>query len=224
IRVSAGDEKIGLNVAEHGASTELHSLLETMIAHEKGDNTSRAEVDDFTEAGIVGYQYNRVLDAQEVLLSDVKDRELRYRSIMDNVMDAIITINLEGRIEDFNLGAVHLFGYLNHEVIGQNINLLIPPLHQSLQHKYSEGDLNPQLVRAIGSRQEIVAQRQDGSTFPAELAVSSVVLADREIFTGIIQDISERKEYERSLNEARKRAEAASDAKSEFLANMSHEI
>ncbi|KAA0141029.1 ammonium transporter [Gimesia chilikensis] len=224
IRVSAGDEKIGLNVAEHGASTELHSLLETMIAHEKGDSSSRAEVDDFTEAGIVGYQYNRVLDAQEVLLSDVKDRELRYRSIMDNVMDAIITINLEGRIEEFNLGAEHLFGYLNHEVIGQNINLLIPPLHQNLQHKYSEGDLNPQLVRAIGSRQEIVAQRQDGSTFPAELAVSSVVLADREIFTGIIQDISERKEYERSLNEARKRAEAASDAKSEFLANMSHEI
>ena len=224
IRVSAGDEKIGLNVAEHGASTELHSLLETMIAHEKGDNSSRAEVDDFTEAGIVGYQYNRVLDAQEVLLSDVKDRELRYRSIMDNVMDAIITINREGRIEEFNLGAEHLFGYLNHEVIGQNINLLIPPLHQSLQHDYSEGDLNPQLVRAIGSRQEIVAQRQDGSTFPAELAVSSVVLADREIFTGIIQDISERKEYERSLNEARKRAEAASDAKSEFLANMSHEI
>lgn len=224
IRVSVEDEKIGLNVAEHGASTELHSLLETMIAHENGDNSSRAETDNFTEAGIVGHQYNRVLDAKEILISDVKDRELRYRSIMDNVMDAIITINLEGRIEEFNLGAEHLFGYLNREVMGQNINLLIPPLHQNIQHEYAEGDLNPQLVRAIGSRQEIVAQRNDGSTFPAELAVSSVVLADREIFTGIIQDISERKEYERSLNEARKRAEAASEAKSEFLANMSHEI
>lgn len=224
IRVSAEDEKIGLNVAEHGASTELHSLLETMVAHEKGENALRADVDNFTEAGIVGHQYNRVLDAQELLLSDVKDRELRYRSIMDNVMDAIITINPEGVIEEFNLGAEHLFGYLNHEVTGNNINLLIPPLHQKVQYEYSEGELNPQLMRAIGARQEIVAQRKDGSTFPAELAVSSVVLADREIFTGIIQDISERKEYERSLNEARKRAEAASEAKSEFLANMSHEI
>tara|TARA_R110002111_G_scaffold117466_3_gene179508 strand:+ start:6129 stop:9128 length:3000 start_codon:yes stop_codon:yes gene_type:complete len=224
IRVSAEEEKIGLNVAEHGASTELHSLLETMIAHEKGNNASRAAVDNFTEAGIVGHQYNRVLDAQEMLLSNVKDRELRYRSIMDNVMDAIITINPEGKIEEFNLGAEHLFGYLNHEVIGNNVNLLIPPLHQKIQYEHSEGELNPQLMRAIGARQEIVAQRKDGSTFPAELAVSSVVLADREIFTGIIQDISERKEYERSLNEARKRAEAANEAKSEFLANMSHEI
>jgi len=224
IRVSEEEEKIGLNVAEHGASTELHSLLETMVAHEKGENTLRADDDQFTEAGIVGHQYNRVLDAQEVLLSDAKDRELRYRSIMDNVMDAIITINSEGVIEEFNLGAEHLFGYLNHEVTGNNINLLIPPPHQKVQYEYSEGELNPQLMRAIGARQEIVAQRKDGSTFPAELAVSSVVLADREIFTGIIQDISERKEYERSLNEARKRAEAASEAKSEFLANMSHEI
>lgn len=224
IRVSEEEEKIGLNVAEHGAPTELHSLLETMVAHEKGENTLRADDDQFTEAGIVGHQYNRVLDAQEVLLSDAKDRELRYRSIMDNVMDAIITINSEGVIEEFNLGAEHLFGYLNHEVTGNNINLLIPPPHQNVQYEYSEGELNPQLMRAIGARQEIVAQRKDGSTFPAELAVSSVVLADREIFTGIIQDISERKEYERSLNEARKRAEAASEAKSEFLANMSHEI
>ena len=224
LRVTASDEKIGLNVAEHGASTELHSLLETMIAHEKGDNQSRADVDNFTEAGIVGYQYNRVLDAQEILLSDVKDREVRYRSIMDNVMDAIITIDLEGKIEEFNRGAEYLFGYYNHEAIGKSIDLLIPPLHQKIQHEYSSGELNPQLVRAIGSRQEIVAQRSDGSTFPAELAVSSVLLADREIFTGIIQDISERKDYERSLNEARKRAEAASEAKSEFLANMSHEI
>ncbi|WP_339688255.1 ammonium transporter [Gimesia maris] len=224
IRVSVSDEKIGLNVAEHGASTELHSLLETMISHEKGNKQSRADVDNFTEAGIVGYQYNRVLDAQEILLSDVKDREVRYRSIMDNVMDAIITIDLEGKIEEFNRGAEYLFGYYNHEAIGKSIDLLIPPLHQKIQHKYSSGELNPQLVRAIGSRQEIVAQRNDGSTFPAELAVSSVLLADREIFTGIIQDISERKDYERSLNEARKRAEAASEAKSEFLANMSHEI
>ena len=224
IRVSAEDEIIGLNVAEHGASTELHSLLETMMAHEKGNNASRAAVDDFTEAGIVGHQYNRVLDAQEILLSDVKDRELRYRSIMDNVMDAIITINPEGKIEEFNLGAERLFGYHNHEVIGNNVSLLIAPLHQNVPFDFSEGELNPQLMRAIGTRQEIVAQRKDGSTFPAELAVSSVVLADRKIFTGIIQNISERKEYERSLNEARKRAETANEAKSEFLANMSHEI
>ncbi|QDT94788.1 ammonium transporter [Gimesia aquarii] len=224
IRVTVEEEKIGLNVVEHGASTELHQLLKTMVANEKGENALRADIDSFSEAGIVGYQYNRVLDAQEMLLANVKDRETRYRSIMDNVIDAVITINPRGFIEEFNLGAEQLFGYQNHEAIGKNIDLLIPLKQEQRQDKNTIDALNPELRKAIGGRQEIIAQRKDGSTFPAELALSSVVLADRNIFTGIIQDISKRKEYEKSLNEARYKAEAANQAKSEFLANMSHEI
>ncbi|QDU06874.1 ammonium transporter [Gimesia aquarii] len=224
IRVTVEEEKIGLNVVEHGASTELHQLLKTMVANEKGENALRADIDSFSEAGIVGYQYNRVLDAQEVLLANVKDRETRYRSIMDNVIDAVITMDPRGFIEEFNLGAEQLFGYQNHEAIGKNIDLLIPPQQEQRQDKNTIDALNPELRKAIGARQEIIAQRKDGSTFSAELALSSVVLADRNIFTGIIQDISKRKEYEKSLNEARYKAEAANQAKSEFLANMSHEI
>src|SRR5207302_8342841 len=71
---------------------------------------------------------------------------------------------------------------------------------------------------------EVVGRRKDGSTFPVDLAVSEVQLGDRRLFTGIVRDITERKEAERALVAAKEAAEAASRAKEHFLSVLSHEL
>ena len=76
LRVTAEEEEMGLNVVEHGASTELHDLVLTMIENANGDTSRRAAADPYTDAGVIAGQYNRVLDAND----DARDQLVSYAS------------------------------------------------------------------------------------------------------------------------------------------------
>ncbi|MGE0471283.1 MAG: PAS domain S-box protein [Nitrospira sp.] len=168
----------------------------------------------------------------------VLKKEAQLRAIVDNAVDGIITIDERGTIESFNPAAERLFGYTADEMIGQNVRRLMPELSQSEDDGYLDrcGRTGHAKVSGIGS--EIVGLRKDGSTFPGDLAFSEMRLGDRRYFTGMVRDITERKEVERKLEQSafewecqnielvavHKQALAATKAKTEFLASMSHEI
>ena len=80
-------------------------------------------------------------------------------------------------------------------------------------------------TRKLGKRVEVPALRSDGSTIPVELAITPHILEDgSQAFTAYLRDITERREYEEALRDAKSQAEASARAKESFLANMSHEI
>ena len=165
-------------------------------------------------------------------------QEARVRAIVDHAMDGIFTIDERGTIESFNPAAERLFDYTAAEVIGQNVKALMPEFSQS-RHDGCQArhhQTGPSKVIATGS--EIVGLRKNGSTFLGELSISEMRLDDHRSFTGIVRDITERKEVERKLEQSafewecqnielmavHEQALAATKAKSEFLASMSHEI
>lgn len=149
----------------------------------------------------------------------------RLQAIVDTAVDAIITIDGIGTIADFNRSAERLFGYRASEVVGQNINMLMPEPYHSEHDGYLLRYQMTGETKIIGKGREVKAQRKDGSVFPIRLSVGKVELANREpLFVGLIADISARVNLEVSLREAAQRAEAAAEAKGQFLANMSHEI
>ena len=152
------------------------------------------------------------------------DEELKTRTVLDNVVDAIITIDQEGIIQSFNQGAKTLFQYDDHEVLGQNIKMLMPDPDRSQHDEYLKRYLSTKTPHIIGMNRELVALKKDGTEFPIDLAVSQVNLHDRVVFAGVIRDISQRKEFESALIEAKQLADDANQSKSDFLANMSHEI
>ncbi len=136
---------------------------------------------------------------------ELRQAEERMRSVVDHVIDGIITIDERGRIDSFNPAAERLFGYGRAEVIGRNVNMLMPEPYHGEHDGYIRSYLTTGQARIIGIGREVVGKRKDGSTFPMELAVSEFHLGDRRYFTGIVRDITERKRSLTALQESEER-------------------
>jgi PAS domain S-box-containing protein len=117
----------------------------------------------------------------------LQDNETRLRTILETAADGVITVDERGLITSFNRTAEQTFGYLRDEVIGQPVTLLLPGA--------SPGDVVA-AFRLAGGGQEVLGRRQDGTTFPMELAVSEARLGERTVLTGFARDITARKQIE----------------------------
>ncbi|RAV76528.1 PAS domain-containing sensor histidine kinase, partial [Aerococcus loyolae] len=131
----------------------------------------------------------------------VREREARLSSILETVPDAIVIIDDGGLIESFSPAAERLFGYSFNEVVGKNIKMLMPAPYHEEHDGYLARYLATGEKRIIGLGRVVVGRRQDGSTFPMELAVGEIVVGQKRLFTGFIRDITERQSTERRLQE-----------------------
>ena len=151
-------------------------------------------------------------DISETVLyrKQVRDSEARTRAIVDTVIDGIVTIDQKGAIETFNPAAQRLFGYDADEVIGHNVKILMPEPYHGEHDGYLQNYHDTGVAKVIGIGREVIGQRKDGSTFPMELAVGKMEVGGTRMFTGIVRDITERKQAEK--------------LKTEFISTVSHEL
>ncbi|WP_197490399.1 hybrid sensor histidine kinase/response regulator [Halothiobacillus diazotrophicus] len=148
----------------------------------------------------------------------------RISTILDTVVDGIITVNSAGIIETFNPAAERIFGYSSREAIGQNLSQFIARRVGDNPDMKPNDLITPDDVRIGNNEQEYVGRRKDSTEFPMTFSISEMVIGTDRYFTGIIQDITTRKRAEQVLIEAKERAELANQAKDSFMATMSHEI
>ncbi len=171
----------------------------------------------------IGTQLGRVLERKRGELAR-EESDARIRGIVETAADAIISINEKGNIQSFNSAAERMFGYSVQEIMGKNVSLLMPSPYQEEHDGYLQRYLDGAPSTIFGRARELAGKRKDGQVFPMELSVSEIIVGSRRTFTGIVRDISDRKQHEQELQEAKERAEMAATAKAQFLATMSHEI
>lgn len=123
----------------------------------------------------------------------VSQAEARHRSVLENVIDGIITIDHQGTVQSFNSAAERIFGYKPDEVIGNNVNMLMPEPYYSQHDSYLANYMRTGVAKIMGVGREVVGRRKDGSTFPMNLAVGQFQLGEQRLFTGVVRDITERK-------------------------------
>ena len=140
----------------------------------------------------------------------LRESEERIRAIVDNVVDAIITIDDSGIILSTNHAAERIFGYLEGELIGQNVSILAAEPHRSAHDRYLANYMTTGEAKIIGRMREFEGRRKNGRQFPLELAISEVKLGEEQLFVGIIRDITARKEMDQM--------------KQEFVSTVSHEL
>ncbi|MET0535382.1 MAG: response regulator [Steroidobacter sp.] len=139
-----------------------------------------------------------------------RDRAARLNSTLDNVVDAIITINESGSIESWSKSAERLFGYATEEVLHRNVKYLMPDQHAFVLDGYLRNHMTTGEQRALGTRRQVEALHKDGRKIPVEVGLSEMFIGSRRLFVAIVRDISERLEIDRM--------------KSGFVSTVSHEL
>lgn len=140
----------------------------------------------------------------------LRESESRMRAILDSAMDAIITIDVSGKIESINPAAMRLFGYSEREMVGKNVSMIIPGPHRDQHQGYIEKFLETHKRKLVGIPREFNAVRKDGLIFPIEIALSDIRVNNKRLFTAILHDLSER--------------HRADKMKNEFISTVSHEL
>ncbi len=135
--------------------------------------------------------------------------ERRKAAILETALDAIITIDLESKILEFNPAAEAMFGHVAAEAIGKPLDdLIVPPSlrakHRRGMERYRATSEGP----VLGKRIELTGMRADGSEFPVELAIVPITMGDTTIFTGHVRNLTERKRAEEELQQTREELES----------------
>jgi PAS domain S-box-containing protein len=130
---------------------------------------------------------------------DVHDREERLQAILNTAIDAIITIDHHGIIQSVNSATERMFGYAAHEMLGQNVTMLMASPDREAHDGYMARYLQTGERHILGISREVQARRKDGSIFPTELAVNET--KDLKLYTGIHRDLTQRKQLEREVVE-----------------------
>jgi PAS domain S-box-containing protein len=139
-------------------------------------------------------------DAVSQRTQALREKHDHLEAIWNSAFDAIITIDIQGMIETANRAAEKMFGYAKSEMIGRNVKLLMPSPYREEHDGYLRHYRQTGQARILNTPRELVARRKDGTTFPIDLSVTQVDHSD--YYTGVIRDISERKELQQHVLES----------------------
>jgi Amt family ammonium transporter len=205
LRISVEDEYKGLNVTEHGATTELIDLLRVMEEQERtADLSRRAPEEPFTEVGQIAKLYNRVLDSLERATA-------RASAIVRDMRDAVLTLAPTGVVMSLNPAAQHLFGKTENELRGTLLQTLlyadandprsmdlIQRLHTVQQHA---GDLDAEILECLA--------RTASGPCPVEVTFGKAMDHEEGFLTAVIRDVRTRRQALDQLYAEKRLAEFA---------------
>jgi PAS domain S-box-containing protein len=140
----------------------------------------------------------------------LSEREARLRNMFEHAADGLITINTRGIVQSYNPACEKLFGYRADEVVGRNVSMLMPEPYHSEHDGYLTNYMLTGEAKIIGIGREVEGRRKDGTLFPMDLSISEFRSGGEILFSGVVRDITQRKQIERM--------------KSEFISVVSHEL
>ncbi len=193
--------KTGIENINEEKFTDKHGIIHTVETRKK------SYLDKKGNKILVGIIHD--ITGLKQVENALRESEEKFRTITTSAQDAIIIIDQQGKINLWNKSAERIFGYKKQEVIGETVHGLLMP------GKYDFNEVVKGFKRfrkegsgsVIGKTQELVARKKNGEEFSVELSLSSIELKGKWHAVGIVRDITERKEMENSLREAKEHLE-----------------
>lgn len=120
----------------------------------------------------------------------LQEREVRLNSIFNNTFDAMVIINKQGLIQQINQATQTMFGYNKDELIGKNVNILVPRPHHDNHDNYIKNYKKEQHSTVINSERDLFGQHKSGQLIPISLVITKMVIHDELFFIGTVRNIS----------------------------------
>jgi PAS domain S-box-containing protein len=146
--------------------------------------------------------YGRDITERKLAAQALRDQTARLHAIVDTAVEGIIIIDDRGIMQTVNPAVQKIFDYAPEEMVGQNVNKLMPEPYHSQHEGYIGRYLRTGERRIIGIGREVQGRRKDGSVFPLDLSVAEIIIDGQRMFTGMLRDISQRKKAEEELKNA----------------------
>lgn len=204
--LASGREAAGIEVRivlPNGETRLLHTLGRTVL-----DST--------------GHIVRVVGTSQDITERSKADQ--KFKALLESAPDAIIIVKYDGSITLVNSQAEKIFGYQREELLGKDIEILVPERFRSRHPGHRTDFFKDPRARPMGGGLDLAGRRKDGKEFPLEISLSPLETDEGTLAMAVIRDTTDRKRVERELNDAKEEAERANRAKSEFLSRMSHEL
>lgn len=212
------DEIIGHSILVSVEKERVGEWKEAMNRLGRGEDVEQIETECLSKDGRrvpVAVTYSPIRNAEgkvqsvSAIVRDITERirteqavrasGQRLAAILTTAVDAIITIDSGGIIQSVNPATEQMFGYAAAEMVGQNVKTVMPSPYREEHDRYLARYLQTGKSGIIGVGREVQGQRKDGSVFPVDLVVSEV--EPKKLFTGIVRDITRRKQLEREVLE-----------------------
>ncbi len=157
-------------------------------------------------------------------MTDLRRADQRFRATVESAPNAMLMIDRQGRIVLVNAETKRLFGYKRHELMGQDVELLVPERFRGQHPQYRSGYFDNPQARRMGVGRDLYGLRKDGSEFPVEIGLNPVETEEGTFVLAAIVDITERKRTEEALHRAVKELEQKNNELAQFVYTVSHDL
>ncbi|MFL5747135.1 MAG: PAS domain S-box protein [Niastella sp.] len=180
----------------------LNEILQSAKAVAKNDFTRKAKAFSKDEIGILANNFNTMAEELHRSMHDIEQAQQKFKGLLESAPDAIVIMDEKGSITLVNKQCENIFGYQKNELIGANMELLLPERFRSAQHEQPKLIYDIPGVRSTDIGVEVLGRRKNGNEFPIEMSLSPLETEEGVLLTAAIRDISEKKRMEKEIREA----------------------